>query len=42
MVQHWHYNLSDIENMMAWERLFWIDLLQEYIEEKKQEEQNRR
>ena len=39
MMQHHKYNLSDIENMMPWERAIYIDMLQEYL--KKLEEQNR-
>jgi len=39
MMQHHKYNLSDIENMMPWERAIYIDMLQDYL--KKLEEQNR-
>jgi len=39
MMHHHKYNLSDIENMMPWERAIYIDMLQEYL--KKLEEQNR-
>lgn len=39
MMQHHKYNLSDIENMVPWERAIYIDMLQEYL--KKIEEQNR-
>ena len=39
MMQHHKYNLSDIENMMPWERAIYIDMLQDYL--KKIEEQNR-
>jgi len=35
--------LSDLENMIPWEREIYVDMLMEYIKEenKKQEEQNR-
>jgi hypothetical protein len=39
MMQHHKYNLSDIENMMPWERAIYIDMLQDHL--KKLEEQNR-
>lgn len=39
MMQHHKYNLSDIENMIPWERAIYIDMLQDYL--KKIEEQNR-
>jgi len=38
-----NYSLSDLENMMHWEREIYLDMLIEYIkdENKKQEERNR-
>jgi hypothetical protein len=39
MMQHHKYSLSDLENMVPWERAIYIDMLQEYL--KKIEEQNR-
>ena len=39
MMQHHKYNLSDIENMMPWERAVYIDMLQDHL--KKIEEENR-
>ena len=39
MIQHHKYNLSDIENMMPWERAIYIDMLQDHL--KKINEQNR-
>lgn len=39
MMQHHKYSLSDLENMMPWERAIYIDMLQEHI--KRLEEQNR-
>jgi len=43
-MQHHNYSLSDIENMMPWERDIYVQMLIEHIKEqnKKQEEQNRR
>jgi hypothetical protein len=32
-MQHHNYSLSDIENMMPWEREIYVSLLIEYIEE---------
>jgi len=36
LMQHHKYNLSDIENMMPWERQIYIDLLAAYIREQEQ------
>tara|TARA_B100000902_G_C27313295_1_gene919726 strand:- start:2499 stop:2678 length:180 start_codon:yes stop_codon:yes gene_type:complete len=33
LMQHHKYSLSDIENMMPWERDIYLALLQSYIEE---------
>ena len=35
-MQHHKYNLNDLENMIPWERLVYIDLLKNFI---KQEEE---
>jgi len=42
-MNHHHYSLSDLDNMMPWEREIYVDMLAEHIKEenKKQEEQNR-
>jgi len=44
-MQHHNYSLSDIENMMPWEREIYIDMLINHIKEenekRKQEAQNR-
>ena len=42
-MQHHNYALSDIENMMPWERDVYVQMLIEHLKEekKKQEEQNR-
>jgi hypothetical protein len=39
LMQHHKYSLSDIENMMPWERFIYISLLQAHIKEI--EERNR-
>jgi len=43
-MQHHNYSLSDVENMMPWERDIYVQMLIEHIKQqsKKQEEQNRR
>ena len=43
-MQHHNYSLSDIENMMPWEREIYLDMLITYMKEeaKRQEEANRR
>ena len=42
-MQHHNYSLSDLDNMIPWDREIYVDMLMEYIKEenKKQEEQNR-
>jgi hypothetical protein len=42
-MQHHNYSLSDLENMIPWEREIYVDMLMEYIKEenKRREEQNR-
>jgi hypothetical protein len=46
MMQHHHYSLTELEEMMPWEREIYIGLLvkhleQERIEHEKQERKNR-
>jgi|TARA_B100000795_G_C22684742_1_gene393203 hypothetical protein len=43
-MQHHNYSLSDLENMMPWEREIYIGLLMNWIEEenKRTEQQNAR
>lgn len=31
LMQHHKYSLSDIENMMPWEKFVYIDMLKQYI-----------
>ena len=38
LMQHHKYNLSEIENMMPFERQVYISLLQQYMEQLKQEQ----
>lgn len=39
LMQHHKYSLSDLENMIPWERYVYIDLLSEFV---KKQEQDRR
>ena len=43
LMQHHKYNLTELENMMPWEREIYVSLLQQYVEEenlKAQQERN--
>ena len=42
-MQHHNYSLSDLDNMMPWEREIYVQMLIEYIKEenRKREEQQR-
>ena len=44
MMQHFSYSLSDLENMIPWERAIYVTLLLQHIEEenRKNREQNAR
>ena len=35
MMQHHNYSLTEIENMMPWEREIYLGLLMQYLEEEK-------
>jgi hypothetical protein len=35
MMQHFNYSLTELDNMMPWEREVYLTLLNEYIEEQK-------
>ena len=37
MIQHHKWSLTEIENMMPWEREVYVGLLIEHIEEEKEE-----
>jgi len=43
MMQHHKYSLTELENMMPWEREIYVDMLVEHLKEekKRQEEQNK-
>jgi len=43
-MQHHKYSLSDIENMLPWEREIYIDMIVEHIKEenKKREEESQK
>ena len=43
-MQHHKYNLTELENMMPWEREIYVDMLINHVQEenKKQEERNRK
>jgi hypothetical protein len=36
LMQHHKYSLSDIENMMPWERFIYISLLTQYLKEQEE------
>ena len=43
LMQHHKYSLTELENMIPWEREIYVTLLQQYVEEenlKAQQEQN--
>ena len=43
LMQHHKYSLTELENMMPWEREIYVSLLQQYVEEenlKAQQEKN--
>ena len=42
-MQHHRYSLTELDNMMPWEREIYVDMLVEHIKEenKKQDERNR-
>jgi hypothetical protein len=38
-MQHHKYSLSEVENMMPWERQVYTSLLMQYLEQVKQEQE---
>jgi hypothetical protein len=40
LVQHHKYSLTELENMIPWEREVYISLLQQYIEEENMKNQS--
>ncbi len=41
MMQHHKYSLTELENMMPWEREVYISLLKEYLEDLERERNKR-
>ena len=41
LIQYHKYSLTEIENMMPWERDIYVGLLQEHLEEERLKEQQR-
>ena len=41
MMQHFNYSLTELEEMMPWEREVYLMLLNDHLEEKAREEQRR-
>jgi hypothetical protein len=41
LMQHHKWSLSEMENMMPWERYIYIDLLQDYLREQEQQMKDR-
>tara|TARA_A100000164_G_scaffold247017_1_gene219767 strand:- start:52 stop:192 length:141 start_codon:yes stop_codon:yes gene_type:complete len=40
-MQHHNYSLSDLENMMPWEREIYVDMLINHIKEEKDKQKQR-
>jgi|TARA_B110000196_G_C21023549_1_gene603974 hypothetical protein len=38
MIQHYNWSLTELENLMPWEREIYVGLLIEHLEEQKKEE----
>ncbi len=41
-MQHHNYSLSDLENMLPWEREIYVDMLNAYIKEENRKEKERK
>jgi hypothetical protein len=41
LMQHHKYSLSDLENMIPWERYVYIDLLSEFLKKQEQDRRDR-
>ena len=41
-MQHHNYSLSDLEDMLPWEREIYVDMLMTYIKEENEKEQRRK
>ena len=42
LMQYHKYSLTEIENMMPWERVIYVGLLQQHLEEEELKEKQRR
>jgi len=42
MMQHHNYSLTELENMMPWEREIYINLLLNYLEQEKQRQDSKK
>ena len=42
MAQHHHYSISEIENMVPFERDIYVDLLKDYLEQEAERLQERK
>ena len=42
LIQYHKYSLTEIENMMPWERDIYVGLLQQHLEEERLKEQQRK
>ena len=40
-MQHHNYSLSDLENMMPWEREIYVDMLVQFIKEQNEKQKQR-
>ena len=41
LMQHHHWSLSELDNMMPWERYIYVDLLQEFLKDEEQKAKDR-
>ena len=42
LMQHHKYSLSELDNMLPWEREIYVSLLQNYLKEKKEEAERKK
>mgnify|MGYP001192096755 FL=1 len=40
LMTHWNWSLTDLENMLPWEREIYINLLINHLEDEKQRQKN--
>lgn len=41
-MQHYHYSLTELDNMMPWEREIYVGLLSEYVKEQNEKMKQQR